>query len=243
MMWRSVTVHGIALSVAWAVTLAVESTGYGQTAPSADHPHGDIRFLNSSQCAVCHSFSRTAQAMRDRQGRNVAPYDLWSASMMANSARDSYWRAVLSAEVAATPSQKTHIEEVCSRCHAPMAAPILPSPRAQILAFLGHKHPKVSLAADGVSCTVCHQISSENLGADESFTGGFVLNADKLIYGPHANPVTLPMQRHVGYTPTQGDHIVSSAMCATCHTVITESFDPNGQETHLKLHEQVPLIA
>ena len=215
-------------------------TGNGQTVESMVHRHGDIRFLHSAECAVCHSLSRSARAMRDQQGRNVAPFDLWSASMMANSARDPYWRAVLSAEVAATPSQKAHIEEVCSRCHAPMAAPTKTSPAGQILAFLDDRHPKAKLGIDGVSCTVCHQISPENLGTDASYTGGFVFNTDKLIYGPHANPVTMPMQRHVDYTPVQSDHMLSSSMCATCHTVITHSFNENGQETEMRLHEQVP---
>jgi hypothetical protein len=180
--------------------------------------------------------------MRDRQNKNVAPFDLWSGSMMANSARDPYWRAAVSAEIAATPSQKAHIEEICSRCHAPMAAPISPSPDDEILSFLKADHPKSNLGLDGVSCTVCHQISPENLGTAESFTGGFVLNTERAIYGPHADPVTMPMQRHVNYTPKRGDHILSSAMCATCHTVITHSYDADGKKNDSTLHEQVPYL-
>ena len=108
--------------------------------------------------------------------------------------------------------------------------------------FYVHDHAKAALGKDGVSCTVCHQISSENLGTDASFTGGFKFNDKSEIYGPHANPVTMPMQRHVAYTPTKADHILSSAMCATCHTVITESFDKQGSPTHAQLHEQVPYL-
>lgn len=231
-------------SVMYFATIAMAILSMPSNLACADEapPHGGVRFLNSTECALCHSFANSAQAMRDSKDRNVAPFDLWSGSMMANSARDPYWRAVLSAEVVATPSQKAHIEAVCTRCHAPMAAPVQASPRGQVLAFLNNDHPKAKLSVDGVSCTVCHQISSENLGTDASFTGGFVFNKDNAIYGPHANPVTMPMQRHVGYTPTQSNHITSSAMCATCHTVITGSFDNAGQETHMKLHEQVPYL-
>lgn len=161
---------------------------------------------------------------------------------MAHSAVDPYWRAVVSAEIVATPSQKPHIEEVCSRCHAPMASPIAASPDGQVLGFLSGSHAKAALGKDGVSCTVCHQIQADNLGTDDSFTGGFVFNQRREIYGPHANPVTMPMQRHVGYTPTKGDHILSSALCATCHTVITESFDKQGTATHVRLHEQAPYL-
>ncbi|MDX1925822.1 MAG: multiheme c-type cytochrome [Pirellulaceae bacterium] len=205
-------------------------------------PADTVHFAKSSDCALCHSLSQAASAMRDGKNRNVAPFDLWSGSMMANSAVDPYWRAAVSAEVAATPSQKPHIEEVCSRCHAPMAAPIATSPNGEVLAFLRDDHAKAALSKDGVSCTVCHQISSDNLGTDASFTGGFKVNKKSEIYGPHANPVTMPMQRHVGFTPTKADHILSSAMCATCHTVITESFDKQGTATHTHLHEQVPYL-
>ncbi len=205
-------------------------------------PADAVHFAKSSDCALCHSYSNAASAMRDGKNRNIAPFDLWSGSMMANSAVDPYWKAAVSAEVAATPSQKPHIEEVCSRCHAPMAAPISTSPQGQVLAFLRDDHAKTALSKDGVSCTVCHQISSENLGTDASFTGGFQFNKKSEIYGPHANPVTMPMQRHVGFTPTKADHILSSAMCATCHTVITESFDTQGTSTHAHLHEQVPYL-
>ncbi len=205
-------------------------------------PADAVHFAKSSDCALCHSFSDSASAMRDGKNRNVAPFDLWSGSMMANSAVDPYWKAAVSAEVAATPSQKPHIEEVCSRCHSPMAAPIKPSPNGEVLAFLRDDHAKAALSKDGVSCTVCHQISGENLGTDTSFTGGFQFNNKSEIYGPHADPVTMPMQRHVGFTPTKADHILSSAMCATCHTVITESFDKQGTATHTHLHEQVPYL-
>lgn len=205
-------------------------------------PIGSAHFAKSTDCALCHSFASTATAMRDEKNRNVAPFDLWSGSMMANSAVDPYWRAVVSAEIVATPSQKPHIEEVCSRCHAPMSAPVTTSPDGEVLAFLSADHAKVEHARDGVSCTVCHQISSKGLGTDSSFTGGFQFNIKREIYGPHANPVTMPMQRHVGYTPTKADHLLSSAMCATCHTVITESFDNQGSATHVHLHEQAPYL-
>lgn len=227
---------------------AFQATAFAQTNQriqqniASAQPMDAVHFAKSTDCALCHSFSNAASAMRDGKNRNVAPFDLWSGSMMANSAVDPYWKAAVSAEVAATPSQKPHIEEVCSRCHAPMAAPISTSPQGQVLAFLRDGHAKAALSKDGVSCTVCHQISSENLGTDASFTGGFQFNKKSEIYGPHANPVTMPMQRHVGFIPTQADHILSSAMCATCHTVITESFDKQGTATHAHLHEQVPYL-
>ena len=180
--------------------------------------------------------------MRDSRGEGVAPHDLWSGSMMAQSSRDPYWKAALSAEILATPAQKYHIVEICTRCHSPMSPVAQISDDSHTLEFMQPGVSNQELATDGVSCTVCHRISDENLGTSESFTGGFVLNSKNEIYGPHSDPFARPMQMHVGYTPKRGDHIMKSALCATCHTVITESFDSAGKETHQVLHEQAPYL-
>jgi hypothetical protein len=76
----------------------------------------------------------------------------------------------------------------------------------------------------------------------ESFTGNFVLNTESKIFGPHANPTTMPMQRNVGFTPTHSPHILQSALCATCHTVITDAVDAAGEHAASQFHEQAPYL-
>jgi len=212
------------------------------SASTEERPADSIHFLASTNCALCHSSSDNANAMRDAKQRPVAPYDLWQASMMANSARDPFWRAVLSAEVLATPSKKALIEEKCTRCHAPMAAPAPESPPGQVLAHLKQADQRSHLGLDGVSCTVCHQITDKGLGTAESFTGRFEINRESKIFGPHADPFTMPMQRFVGYTPTHSPHILKSGLCATCHTVITTSVDAAGVPSAGEFHEQSPYL-
>lgn len=220
-------------------SLAPNNPGAAESGP----PVHQVRFLESRQCALCHSNSRAATAMRDARDRPVAPYDLWQASMMANSSRDPFWRAVLSAEVLATPSKKALIEEKCTRCHTPMAAPVPESPPGEVLAILHQDDQRAQLGMDGVSCTVCHQITDKNLGTEASFTGHFELNTEGKIFGPHADPFPMPMQRHVGYTPTHSPHILKSGLCATCHTVNTTPVDPQGQATSEgEFHEQSPYL-
>lgn len=207
------------------------------------HTSLDVRFLDSKHCALCHSNSDFASAMRDRKDRPVSPYDLWQTSMMANSSRDPFWRAVLSAEVVATPSKKALIEEKCTRCHTPMAAPVPESPKGEVLAFLNNDDERSKLGMDGVSCTVCHQITDKNLGNEASFTGHFEINQEQKIFGPHREPFTMPMRRHVGYTPTHSNHILKSGLCATCHTVNTTSRDEKGNVTSdHEFHEQSPYL-
>lgn len=187
------------------------------------------RFTTSTACALCHSNSATATAMRDAAENPIGPFNLWQGTMMANAARDPFWRAMVTAETAAVPAARAAIEAKCMRCHAPMAseaahaADVVPG-----LRDLDNELTWTQLAVDGVSCTVCHQIQPGNLGTPESFSGGFVIGSERKIFGPHQNPATGPMQNHVNYTPTFSDHVVKSTLCATCHTLDTHAIDDDG---------------
>ncbi len=195
------------------------------------------RFQGSSTCALCHSNSDAAGAMRDVQGRPVAPFDLWQGTMMANAARDPFFLAAVAAEVAADPERREEIEAKCLHCHAPMAsveARERGAPGVSIAA-LGGNTDASRLARDGVSCTLCHQILPDGLGEAASFNGGLAIGEDREIFGPHAAPDILPMIRITGFSPKEGPHVADSALCATCHTVI---LDPDGR----RVPEQTPYL-
>lgn len=169
---------------------------------------GAPRFVSANLCSACHSQlydigrepspdpAGMARAMRMMHHggppppvdpASIAPYALWSASMMAHSATDPYWRAKVRYETAANPSAAAAIEDTCLSCHAPMQH--YRARAAQTTVRLG------GLSADGmegVSCTVCHQIPGERLGTKESFTAGFRINDAGEIYGPHRNPFPTP---------------------------------------------------
>jgi len=208
--------------------------------------HQDVdskSFTTSGSCATCHAQSDRAKAMRDGKGRGIAPYDLWQSTMMANSARDPLWRAVVSMEVAATPSRKKEIEAKCLRCHSPMAHTEASRAGVSIgLDILYDVDAKAQLALDGVSCTVCHQIQAENLGKPESFSGHYEIGTERVIFGPHAEPVPGPMRAFTGFTPREGQHVRKSALCATCHTLFTEAYDAKGKLTGETLPEQTPYL-
>ena len=105
------------------------------------------------------------------------------------------------------------------------------------------------LAADGVSCTVCHQIGPERLGTRESFTGGFVispLRRPRASAGCSGHSPSMPVEPGVmrsatGMTPSEAPHIRDSELCATCHTLITHALGPQGQVVG-ELPEQVPYL-
>ncbi|QDU84500.1 hypothetical protein Pla163_16100 [Planctomycetes bacterium Pla163] len=212
------------------------------SAQDGDPPGASVQL--SSSCARCHSAAPGASALRDADGETVAPYDLWRGTMMANSALDPLWRAVVSVEVAATPSARAAIESKCLSCHAPMADQVgidVPD-GASPIAVLHDEGMLGELARDGVSCTICHGIAPDRLGTAASFSAGFVLDPWNRLYGPHEDPFQNPMNRATGFFPTHGAHILDSALCGSCHTLETDALRPDGTPTGHVLLEQAPYI-
>jgi hypothetical protein len=176
----------------------------------------------------------------------------WRASMMANSARDPYWQASVRRETLDHRPHADAIEDECAICHMPMAraAAHAAGGRGQVFALAPAgrgESAQHQLAADGVSCTLCHQIGADRLGTRQSFVGGFVLTgpaADGLrMFGPYDvdNGRKRTMRSVTDATPAQADHIRQSELCATCHTLYTEAFGPNGEVVG-SLPEQMPYL-
>ena len=109
------------------------------------------------------------------------------------------------------------------------------------------KDPKATLAADGVSCTVCHQIQNSNLGQPSSLDGGFLIDVTKKdeereLFGPFDDPDKgrqRLMHSATGFTPKKVDYLGDSALCASCHTLLTDALDDKGDPAG-RLPEQMP---
>ena len=93
-----------------------------------------------------------------------------------------------------------------------------------------------TLAADGVTCTVCHQIDRERLGTPESYNGNFVLapplpSGNRRANGPHPPDAGRLRIMHsvTGVEQAEAPHIRQSELCASCHTLITNALGPKGE--------------
>jgi hypothetical protein len=202
-------------------------------------------FVTSDNCMACHN------GLATRTGVDYSIGHDWSASMMANSARDPYWQASVRRETLEHAPAAAAIENTCSLCHMPMAhvTAWATGGKGQVFANLGRaaRGPAAALAQDGVSCAVCHQIEPDNLGKPESFVGGFVIDktgrSPRKAMGPYEikPQVARVMLSATGFLPTSAPHIRSSELCATCHTLITESLDKDGKPIG-RLPEQVPYL-
>jgi len=235
-----------AAALVWAGVVALKaSPQQGERQPVA--PHGNVQFKTSDTCMACHN------GLSASGGQDISIGTDWRASIMANSSRDPYWQAAVRRETIDHPQAVDEIEDECSVCHMPMARALANAK--------GHKgrifeHLPVGdeddhddrLAQDGVSCTLCHQISGRNFGTPESFTGGFVLDASSghaspPVFGPFQidKGRTRVMQSATGFQPTEGTHVRQSEMCATCHTLYTTARGPKGEAIG-RLPEQVPYL-
>jgi hypothetical protein len=207
----------------------------------------DAVFPTSDRCLACHKGVSTSA------GVDVSIGFEWRATMMANSALDPYWQAAVRREITDHPDAAAAIEDKCSRCHMPMASVVSRADAGTGTVFgnlpaSGGAAATAALAADGVSCAVCHQITPEGLGTEANYTGGFEIGLDipaegRPVYGPFEPDVggVGIMHSATGLRPTEGLHVQSSELCATCHTLFTHALRPDGSEGP-EFPEQVPYM-
>jgi hypothetical protein len=159
--------------------------------------------------------------------------------MMANAAKDPFWQAKVTAEVLAHPQLQELIEDKCITCHSPLG-------RTEAIydgenSYSLQEMQSDPLAMDGVSCTACHQIKADNLGTGESFSGNYIIENDRLIYGPFDDQFEIMMQQVVDYTPLFGEHTLQSELCSACHTLFTPTIDNDGNIVG-EIAEQTPYL-
>jgi hypothetical protein len=212
---------------------------------AADHETLQPQFHTSDRCVACHNGLVTAS------GTDVSIGFAWRASMMANSSRDPYWQGSVRRETLDHKESAPAIEDECSICHMPITRydAKIRGEHGRVFAHLPFvaDDKEGRQAADGVTCSVCHQISTERLGTPESFTGGFVVQPPSASdarpeYGPfevEPGHRRIMLSSSEGYRPTQSMHIRDSEVCATCHTLITQALGPGGKVIG-SLPEQVP---
>lgn len=191
-------------------------------------------FAASGECIQCHGFDTAGIASVTLSGEDINVVDDWRASMMANSAKDPFWRAKVSHEVLLYPQHQQAIETKCTSCHAPLGHFAAIHDGAEYYSMA--EMLADSMAIDGVSCLACHQQSKESLGSLHS--GQMNFDTAKVAYGPYISPLESPMLMATDYKPVYSDHISDSGICAGCHTLVTETLDDEGNYTGTSFVEQ-----
>lgn len=205
-------------------------------------------FTGSGKCAGCHGTDanhfasipgQTFPALPMPGGWDVNVVDHWRSTLMANSARDPFWRAKVEQEVALNPAHQLELEDKCTSCHAPMGKFAAAHDGQEFYSMA--ELLLDSIALDGVSCNACHQQASPGIGT--RFSGEMTFVEDTL-YGPYGGgkdePLiyNLPMNTYVGYEPVYGAHLQTSEACAACHSLITQTADLEGNYTGNEFVEQ-----
>ncbi len=197
----------------------------------------NVLFPTAKLCGGCHGFDPNMNALITTSGVDVNIYDDWRSSMMANSAKDPFWRAKVTHEILVNPSHSLELQDKCTSCHAPTGhyqAKLRDHKPHYTLADLYAD----SLGLDGVNCQACHAQSPERIGDLHSGELIYDTNNIRVAYGPYELVFAAPMHEFVGITPTYGEHILDAGLCAGCHTLITNTVDLDGNFTGNTFVEQ-----
>ncbi len=185
-------------------------------------------FATGGLCAGCHGHDPAGLAMVNAAGNDINVTDDWRSTMIANSAKDPFWRAKVSHEVLVNPAHQQKLESTCTSCHAPAGR--------YTAVFNNQPHYGISdlvsdtIGLDGVNCSSCHQVlPPDSLGLD--FSGQIDYTSDKTVYGPYKNPFADPMSSFMGFDIQWSEHINDSELCASCHTLVTQTVDLQGNYT------------
>lgn len=219
--------------------------------PSADGHHTQLERLRfavfdlsdasgqymgaSGLCVQCHDTDPNGVALVDSDGNNVSPVNDWRATLMANSAKDPFWKAKVRHEILETPSLANDIENTCTACHAPQGHNEFHMTGAgshYTMAYLADDE----LGLDGVGCIGCHSI--ENQGLTSSFNGTQPYSDQKIAYGGFTNPWGSPMITTSGFAPVFSEHVRTSELCAGCHSLFVNSVEADGTPTGITFFEQ-----
>jgi len=226
-----------------ALLLGFQTSMHAGSGQSSSMP----KFQTSDRCVACHN------GMKTQSGEDYSIGIDWRASIMANSSRDPYWQASVRRETLDHPSASADIQNDCSHCHMPMSfyGAHLQGKKSEVFSHLPFDVDKKAdaQAADGVSCSICHQISRQNLGSRASFVGNFIIEAANAQgqhseHGPYEVDAGHQRVMHSstgGFLPGEGTQIRDSALCATCHTLYTVALDKDGKPTG-ELPEQMPYL-
>ena len=197
----------------------------------------NVLFPTAKTCGGCHGHDPNGNAMVTGDGTDVNTYDDWRSTMMANAARDPFWRAKVSHEILVNPAHSLELQDKCTSCHAPAGhyqAKLHDHKQFYTLADMYAD----TLGLDGVTCQACHAQSPALLGDLHSGQLNFDTNYIRVAYGPYEFVFDPPMHEFVGITPIYSEHIFDAGLCAGCHTLITNTVDNNGNFTGSTFVEQ-----
>ena len=200
-----------------------------------------VYFTGSGNCVNCHAPDPDGEALVDEHGATVSPVADWQATLMANSARDPFWQAKVDHEGLVNPAHREAIENVCTACHAPQGFH-----EAHMTGTAGPNGYTMDdlmadeLGLDGVGCTGCHSIDNDNLAGRSN--GDLPINTENVAWGGFENPWDGLMSGQTGFIPAFGEHMRSSEVCASCHSLYTHTQDLDGEETGQIFFEQTTYL-
>jgi hypothetical protein len=149
------------------------------------------------------------------------------------------------------PESSAAIQNDCASCHAPAQYQRDKAMGHQTELFKDldstHYHHENAVTADGVTCSICHQIQSTGLNTAATYNGNYSVATHGTQPRPVFGPFPVPdgfAPVHIGasgYAPTPAEHVRQAGLCGSCHTLYTPSLGPDGRQVG-KFPEQMPYL-
>ena len=222
-----------------------------------------IGFVTSDQCEPCHSGDNSpfGPNMIFNDEFDLSPFGEWRWGMMGLAGRDPVFYAQVDTETTLhgnTPGgafTSDEIENLCLHCHGVMGQrqyvednpdELFTIEKARAFEEADQNRKYGGLARDGVSCMACHRAKDDShLPLEDVETGDFLVDPPGdgvvTVYGPFSDPTRFPMLESLKMDPTEGPHLTSSRMCASCHTVFLPVLDDQGQVIDKKYEQSTYL--
>jgi len=203
-------------------------------------------FPLAGECRACHN---------DIKADDDTKYSFvldWMNSVHSQSSTDPIFQAVVRQEIAMLPEASDLIQGVCASCHLPMAdftAIAQDSSQSFLENARNADNELHELYLDGISCMLCHQLTS-NGGEDNTAFHGSELSINlnmppegqtRQMFGYYSisDAGQQPMIDNIGYNTVTDAATRTELMCAPCHTLYTDAFTVEGEPTGTQLPEQV----
>lgn len=190
---------------------------------------GELRepLLGDYLCAVCHGDYDFEQAYE--------PWQTWSGSMMAGSARDPlFWAAVDIAN-----QDVPGAGEFCIRCHSPRGWLNGRSSTPDGSALIGSPDSEGG-DFEGVDCHFCHRMYEGPEGTPYLQNGQYWVYSDTTgALGPMRGPYTDALPPHPF---VYSEYHTQSRFCAVCHNLenpLVHLKDESGADTGMNFPEQL----
>ncbi|MFC1747780.1 hypothetical protein ACFL2V_03150 [Pseudomonadota bacterium] len=199
------------------------------TAQGGANFEGD-HYASYRHCMACH------RSTAEGSSEDIGAPNSWLPSMMSNAYRDPLWQAKVETEMNRNAELRDVLDKKCSHCHGPIAntEASQAGEKVRIFDYNGElglnnpKNPRHFEAMEGITCTVCHQMTLDGTLEESEWSGNWSEDletkrggTERKLYGNIEDPTYGVQTSMAGYGAEYNPAISTGEACGVCHEIRT----------------------